>query len=57
MDKMRVSRRSFMVGAGAMAAMQGISLAQNAPKVIKYALVGCGGKSESIAVNATPAPE
>ncbi|MBO7653848.1 MAG: Gfo/Idh/MocA family oxidoreductase [Kiritimatiellae bacterium] len=51
MEKMSVSRRSFMVGAGAMAAMQGISLAQNAPKTFKYALVGCGGRGTGAAAN------
>ena len=39
-----VSRRLFMAGAGALAAMPMVSRAQGAPKVFKYAIVGCGGR-------------
>jgi myo-inositol 2-dehydrogenase/D-chiro-inositol 1-dehydrogenase len=45
-----VSRRTFMVGAGALAAAPAISLGQG-KKVFKFALVGCGGRGSGAAQN------
>jgi len=42
-DSVTVSRRAFLVGAGALAAAPSISLGQ-AQRVFKIAIVGCGGR-------------
>lgn len=44
MIKTMVSRRMFMAGAGALAAMPAVSFAQGNPKIFKYAIIGCGGR-------------
>lgn len=49
MDHAEVSRRAFLSGAGALAAMPAVNLAQGAPRVFKYAVVGCGGRGSGAA--------
>lgn len=51
MDKMVISRRKFLAGAGVVAATPMFSIAQGAQKVFKYALVGCGGRGSGAAQN------
>ncbi|HHU14122.1 MAG TPA: hypothetical protein GXZ62_02905, partial [Lentisphaerae bacterium] len=43
MTQLNVSRRTFLAGAGALAAAPSITLGQ-AQRVFKYAVVGCGGR-------------
>lgn len=52
---MDVKRRTFLAGAGALAAMQSISFAKQAPKVFKFALIGCGGRGNGACGDITEA--
>lgn len=51
---MTVSRRTFLAGAGALAAVPSIGLGQ-AQRVFKFALVGCGGRGSGAARDITAA--
>jgi len=53
---MSVSRRSFLAGAGALAAAPSISFGQ-AQRVFKFGLVGCGGRGSGAAREITKAAE
>ena len=54
MDRLTVSRRTFLAGAGALAAAPSIVLGQ-AQRIFKFALVGCGGRGSGAAKNITDA--
>jgi predicted dehydrogenase len=56
MERTTVSRRLFMVGAGALATAPAVVLGQ-APRVFKFALVGCGGRGSGAAREITQAAE
>ncbi|MCL1921089.1 MAG: Gfo/Idh/MocA family oxidoreductase [Kiritimatiellaeota bacterium] len=58
MSKFTVSRRSFVAGASAFAAVAPTVLrAQGAPRVFKFAVVGCGGRGGGAANDITKAAE
>ncbi len=56
MNKIIVSRRAFLAGAGALAAAPTVTFGQ-APRIFKVALIGCGGRGSGAAENIMAAAE
>ena len=54
---MNVSRRGFVAGAATLAAVPGVVMGQNAGRVFKFAVIGCGGRGTGAAKDFTQAAE